>query len=345
MSCISTSESSKTDPHEVLVASYLEKKSTLSSKPLSKNKGDTDTLTESATTYTTTKSNHHRSHHHLWWPKHGESSYWCVLRRSQFSYYKTEDEREAVGVIPRAHILSFRTITEELKLLIYTKEKTMRFKVRNQKGLKEWELALNEFLGKSYESGGNSIDKQELPNKEKTNEKYSHPISNEEEEEEDDDEEYDILDSSKKGKMSKTVNTFKDRDDNLSEKYKSNPDKEFFKTYNPNSPEHIILSGAMYALVKTRFNRTKWKKVKADLTNKSFKLYSFKSSKLKRSFNLDKVIDCVEIENIALDTFFALITIDERLEFKALNEEEMVEWIIDIKSTVLIRDKKFKLNI
>lgn len=80
-----------------------------------------------------------------------------------------------------------------------------------------------------------------------------------------------------------------------------------------------------------------------ELTNNSFSLYSFKTGKMKKSIKLDKIVDCIEIDNSSKnktgDTNFALITFDERLSFKAANDQDMVDWIINFKSGILIRKK------
>ena len=64
---------------------------------------------------------------------------------------------------------------------------------------------------------------------------------------------------------------------------------------------------------------------------------------------MDKIIDCIELDNNSKmkndDTNFALITFDERLSFKAANDQDMVDWIINFKSGILIRKKLKAENI
>ncbi|CAI7149343.1 CPS_collapsed_G0003300.mRNA.1.CDS.1 [Saccharomyces cerevisiae] len=119
----------------------------------------------------------------------------------------------------------------------------------------------------------------------------------------------------------------------------SREDKEFYRMFDPRNAEHQ----------KKLFNRAKWQKFNVELTNTSFNLYSFKTGKLKKSIKLDKIIDCIELDNNSKmkndDTNFALITFDERLSFKAANDQDMVDWIINFKSGILIRKKLKAENI
>ncbi|CCH61858.1 hypothetical protein TBLA_0F03200 [Henningerozyma blattae CBS 6284] len=406
--------------------------------------------------------NHSHTHPHLWWLKHGPTTYWCVLRRNQFSYYKTEDEREAVGVIPRSEFLSFRINHELSVIIIYAKENTFWFECKDEKILKGWEISLDEFWkipkykkevsnnpeiifdekalflkekrkqerqekkkkvkdknkelipnGSPKKLKDKSLDpnKEELKNQdesklkkilspkkiedkpkeklidkltekpldksiEKSNEKSpllrespkkeEHTYNSEEDKImhynsiNDPDKEYYTsnrtdphtlndhhLTSTSSNVLSSvsTANNINDYKDVLSYSTigsrmpRSKSEEQFYETYDPRNPETEIYQSLIYILMKGRFNRTKWKKVKAVLTNHSLKLYSLRNDKLRKELDLDKVVDCVEIERGILDNLFAVITLDERLEFKTLNEDDTVEWIINFKSGMILRQK------
>ncbi|EDO17252.1 hypothetical protein Kpol_538p12 [Vanderwaltozyma polyspora DSM 70294] len=315
------------DEQKVLCASYLKKKSTLGSKPLSKNSASSIKKT---TSNGDNNENSNYQHHHSWWPKHSDTNYWCVLRKNQFSYYKTRDEREAVNVIPKSQILGFRLLKDSRKMLIYTKDKILRFKMSGPELIKHWETAFNQFLEVERNKTIEDTDSSNINNITETHV--------DDEDEEDDD--FDILDGPKHSSVQDN-DVIKENNKNIRniEPSNANPDKQFYETYDPRNPEHIILKGVIYAYVKTRFNRTKWKKVDGVLSNRSFDIYSVKSSRLKSHIGLDTVIDCVEMENPTLDTMFALVTEQRRLKFRAFNDQEMVDWIIHFKSCVLVRQK------
>ncbi|CCE61418.1 hypothetical protein TPHA_0A03410 [Tetrapisispora phaffii CBS 4417] len=327
---VKTTKSDFLDPHEILIGSYLKKKSALN-KHIHANPNFNK------------KHSNDNDHMKLKWLRYHEHVYWCVLRRNQFSYYKTEDEKEAVAVIPRENILNYKISYNNISnshsyiLFLYTKDKTYTFKFLSVNSddssiVNKWALALDQFLNNTVS------ENEELSNEYGT---IAQTTSNEPEieEEEHDDEYNDIVTINNKTTCKNNDGTNEGLPimKNTNTQFESDPDKSFFETFDPNNKSHIIFTTLLYVHVKSRFNRTKWKHLKCELTNQFLNIYSVKTNKLKKSFDLDSVIDCIEIDN---DRFlFALITSDERIEFKALNDEEMIEWIINFKSTVLIRTK------
>lgn len=249
-----------------------------------------------------------------------------VSEEKQFAYYKTQDEREAISVIPRFEILNFKISELDGILIVYTPSKDLMFKFppgQNEQTDKElmhdWKIALEKFL--SSPSGSESVT---------TGSDYD------EDEEEDDL----IVVDEKAGPSSRKHSCTLTMDEQL-----SHEDKKFYRMFDPRNPEHQVCSGILFTKVKKKklFNRAKWQKFNVELTNNSFSLYSFKTGKMKKSIKLDKIVDCIEIDNSSKnktgDTNFALITFDERLSFKAANDQDMVDWIINFKSGILIRKK------
>ncbi|CAI4055520.1 hypothetical protein SKDZ_02G2370 [Saccharomyces kudriavzevii ZP591] len=310
--------------HEVLMASNLIKKPSTSQNKIPatqsspSNNGDADGGVQ----------HYHQHHRHLWWPRTTDHHYWCVLRKNQFAYYKTQDEREAISVIPRFNVLSFKISELDGILTVYTPSKDLIFKFprgQNEKIDKElmhnWKIALEKFL--SSPSGNESVT---------TGSDYD----------EDEDEDDLIVVDEKAGPSSSKHSCSLTMDEQPSRE-----DKEFYRMFDPKNAEHQVCSGILYTKVKKKklFNRAKWQKFNVELTNTSFNLYSFKTGKLKKSIKLNKIIDCIELDNNPRnksdDMNFALITFDERLSFKAANDQDMVDWIINFKSGILIR-KKFK---
>lgn len=314
------------DSQEVLVSSYLKKKSTLSSTALSK-KVESDEYGK-----LNRGSHGHIYSPHLRWPRHGDHVYWCVLRRGQFSYYKTKDEREAVNVLLRKEILNYRIQESDRSILLYTRDKTLRFKCEPEL-LVKWEQGLKVFFEnktlKIDTSNSNSGNENDMIVDE--NEEYI-----EDEDEEEDGELYLEFEHA-------TPATPEEQQTVLETKL-SEEDRQFFNTYDPKKPEHVIMSDTLYTRIKTRFNRRKWKKFKVELTNRYLKLYSVKTKHLKNQLDLVNVVDCVEYESKDLDPVFSLISVNHRIKFKAMNEQKMIDWIVNIKSVILasrklIRDK------
>ncbi|AJQ00130.1 CPS_HP_G0105870.mRNA.1.CDS.1 [Saccharomyces cerevisiae] len=317
--------------HEILIASNLIKKPSTSqnktptAQSSSGNSGAADGAPQGY-------HHHHHHHRHLWWPRTTDHQYWCVLRKNQFAYYKTRDEREAISVIPRFDILNFKISELDGILTVYTPSKDLIFKFprgQNEKvGMElmhNWKIALEKFL--SSPSGNESVT---------TGSDYD---------EEEDDDDLIVVDE-KAGPSSSKHSCSLTMDEQLSRE-----DKEFYRMFDPRNAEHQVCSGILYTKVKKKklFNRAKWQKFNVELTNTSFNLYSFKTGKLKKSIKLDKIIDCIELDNNSKmkndDTNFALITFDERLSFKAANDQDMVDWIINFKSGILIRKKLKAENI
>ena len=306
---------------EVLVSSYLKKKPTLSTTALSKKLEGNDQEHPQP-------SGSHHGHLYsppLRWPRHGDHVYWCVLRRGQFSYYKTKDEKEAINVLPRKDILNYRVLKNDKTLLVYTKDKTLRFKCE-PKILDLWE----EGFKKLMEERELKVDTRFAD--ENTNQ---HAIidENEDEDDEDDDEGELYLE------FAHVSPTTPDNNGSTLGSKISEEDRKFFEKYDPQKPEHVIMSTTLYARIKTRFNRRKWKKFKVELSNRCIKLYSIKTGNLKNQFDLVNVIDCVEYESKDLQPVFSLISVNHRIKFKAKTEQLMIDWIVNIKSVILASRK------
>lgn len=310
------------DSQQVLVSSYLKKKSTLSSTALSK-KVESDE-------YEKHKRGPYGHIHppHLRWPRHGDHVYWCVLRRGQFSYYKTKDEREAVNVLLRKEILNYRVQISDRSILLYTRDKTLRFKCENEL-LPKWEAGLKEFFGEKKLKVDTSNNNSSGNENDAENDDY---LEDEDEEEEG---ELDL-------EFEQTTPATPEEPHPVLDRKLSEEDKEFFNTYDPNKPEHIIMSDTLFARIKTRFNRRKWKKFKVELTNRYLKFYSIKTENLKNQLDLINVVDCVEYESKDLDPVFSLISVNHRIKFKALSEQKMIDWIVNIKSVILASRKLIK---
>lgn len=316
-----------TDSNEILVSSYLTKKPTLNSTSLVKGKHATnikDTHVSNASVEATPPSHH-------WFLKSGSHKYWCVLRRNQLSYYKDKTERKAVSVIPSSDVLNYRTLEEKGELDIYTKKKTFRFKTESRNTLKQWKDALDVFMGQ--EPVADVIDGAKRSNSNGTYEGI--------EDEDEDEDDYDVIcetDVDRGTGIQLSASDVTSINNGISEE-----DKMFYEMYSPQTtPVHLIQSGVLYGRVKKHLGRKKWKKFKAVLDNRTLILQSMSSGKTIKEINLNKVIDCVEVEKTKDDICFAIITYDERLKFRALNEREIIEWIINLKSCVLVRKKAAK---
>ncbi|SCW01307.1 LAFE_0D09692g1_1 [Lachancea fermentati] len=310
---------------DVLVSSYLLKKSSshVASVVPAKHSYHADPQSSAAATPTEPSGSHH------WFLKGGNSQkYWCVLRRGQLSYYKDKSERKAVNVIPPDGILNFRVLPEELRLDIYTTDRTLQFKADNEDVLLRWKNGLQEFLNKKKPSP-KTTSKDPAKAAVQDNE-----IENEDEMVDDDnDEDYEIISEvDLKQKRNST--------DSARVIHKiPEEDKEFYAMYNPTAPMHVIQSGILYGRVKKRLGRKSWKKFKVTLNNEALLIKSASSGRSIKTITLDRVVDCVEVEGDNCYTCFAVITFEERLKFRALNEKETVDWIINLKSCVLARKK------
>lgn len=313
----------------VLISSFLKKKGYVSSTDPIKVK-QPYSYTDSPPT-----------HVHWWWPS-GDHVYWCVLRKGQFSYYKTKDEREAVDVLPRFQVLSYRVIPERMIFNLYTRDKTLSFRAESAELLERWVKALEEFI---KDEDNNDCCHEEIEETVMSPQRrFESDVSSEEECEAvvfDTAFGLAILDTDPRLGEAKIAN-FKDAyghcdKDDVVAGYKN--DLEFYKLYDPRNSERIVRTGELYAKVKTRFNRSRWKKFRATLTNKAFRLWSVKTGKLRKEISLDKLVDCVEIEDSMLDTLFALVLTDERLKFCSRDDNQVVDWIIAFKCGMLARRK------
>ncbi|SJM87541.1 related to protein OPY1 [Zygosaccharomyces bailii] len=322
------------EENQVLVCSCLTKKGYVSIKDGTKSK------------------QHHRhlsggsppGHTHWWWPS-GDHVYWCVLRKGQFSYYKTKDEREAVDVLPRFDVLNYRVIQDSMIFNLYTKNKTLSFKVNNLALLQNWIEALDIFLSFKVEDETNKTIEGTVIKK--SDSARAHKVESDMSSEDEAvffDTEFglhvmdvgnDLFEKNKVMSFNSELCNCTAEDSGST--YKN--DLEFYRLYDPRNAEQTVRCGVLYARVKTHFNRVRWKKFTATLTNRSFKLCSLKSDKLKKSIPLDKIIDCVEIEDTHLDTLFALVLTDERLKFCSMDDNQVVDWIIAFKCSMLVRRK------
>ncbi|GAV53441.1 hypothetical protein ZYGR_0AI07250 [Zygosaccharomyces rouxii] len=317
---------------QVLISSFLKKKGYVSSPDSIKVKQP----------YSYTGSQ--PSHAHWWWPS-GDHVYWCVLRKGQLSYYKTKDEREAVDVLSRFDVLSYRAIPERTGFNLYTRDKTLSFRAETAELLERWIRALDEFLKVKDERDYCYTEIEETVMSPQR--RLESDLSSEEECEAvvfDTAFGLAIVDTDPKLEKAKIAN-FKNKFGRCNKNvvvagYEN--DLEFYKLYDPRNSERIVRSGELYARVKTRFNRTRWKRFKATLTNRNFRLWSVKSGKLRKEISLDKLVDCVEIEDSILDTLFVLVLTDERLKFCSRDDSQVVDWIIAFKCGMLARRKIYK---
>lgn len=317
------------EANEVLISSFLNKKGSVSTRyPIRVKQTDMKKGTPLA-------------HAHWWWPN-SDHIYWCVLRKGQFSYYKTKDEREAIDVLRRSQILNYRVIPELIIFNLYTKDKTLSFGAESVELLERWTRALDEFL--KFNDGMDFCNRKIEGNVVAPHKSIEFDRSSEDECEA---AVFDtafglaVIDKDPSFQKAK-IASFKDGYDNCNkddtvESYES--DTEFYKVYDPNNTERIVYSGELCVRVKTRINRTRWKKFKGILTNRTFRLCSIKTGRVKKEISLDTLIDCVEIEDSPLDTLFALVFADERLEFCSSDGNQVVDWIIAFKCGMLARRK------
>ncbi|CAR24257.1 Opy1p [Lachancea thermotolerans CBS 6340] len=266
------------------------------------------------------------SHH--WFMRGGFHKYWCVLRRGQFSYYKDKNERKPVDVIPADQVLDFRVRMDEYRLDFYTKQKTISFGSESQEVLRGWDAALQEFVSdrrrsslpmRIYDSGNDENDNECIC--------------------EDDDDDFEILSEAQ------PQDPEKERDRNVWSSFKvPDEDREFYAIYNPEQPKRVIQTGTLLCRVKKRLGRKTWKRVNAVLENTSLLIESVSSGRLYKKIDLNGVVDCVEDEKSRYDTGFAVITYDERTKFRAPSEQDTIEWIMNLKSCVLVRKKLEELK-
>lgn len=316
---------------QILFSSFLKKKGYVSAADISKVKQP----------YSYTGSP--PTHAHWWWPS-GDHVYWCVLRKGQLSYYKTKDEREAVDVLLRFDVLSYRAIPEKRVFNLYTRDKTLSFRAESTELLERWIRALDEFFKVKDERRCCHKEIEETvmsPQK-----RLDSDMSSEECEAVVFDTAFGlaILDTDPRLEEKK-IASFKEKFGRCNKSdvvagYEN--DQEFYNVYDPRNSEHVVRGGELYARVKTRFNRSRWKKFKATLTNRNFRLWSVESGKLRKEISLDKLVDCVEIEDSILDTLFVLVLTDERLKFCSKDDSQVVDWIIAFKCGMLARRKIYK---
>ncbi|QEU60690.1 Opy1 [Kluyveromyces lactis] len=289
------------DNEEIIYSSYLVKKPTVS-----KSISSTKQLAKNWTNWSVKKTKYNHK-------------YWCVLRKTQFSYYKDESERVAEKVIPIQDILGCRAYGDN-KLDIFTKGMTLRFKSPDADVIRSWVQSINELLPHLNNYGSESD--LEIA--------------------ESDDEQIEGEQADEHG-IQKTTQVVKgNKDTNSTSDIKSvnngvvEEDKKFFEFYDALKPSHLIQSGVIHAKNKRSLTGRKWKSYKCELTNRSLKLYSIKTGDCRYSVPMENVVDCIEVDS--KDPLFAVITFNQRLKLKANDEDELVDWIINIKSCVMVRN-------
>ncbi|AET38921.1 Opy1p Ecym_3435 [Eremothecium cymbalariae DBVPG len=331
------------DDNEVLISSFLVKKPTLNTSSL-------DDQNET--------SNNHRHHNIPWKPNH---RYWCVLRRGQFSYYKDETERKPEKVIPISDLIHCR-IYDGNKLDIYTRNKTLRFKAEEPNWAKRWMESFkllihgdsNGTIPATPTNGlvsplSEGVGALEISNMAKA--VSSSPGDIDDDDNDDNDADYDDgfdviyqtnaeMGGSHLGSHQGQAANEKEMAMKVSSVNNTNilqEDADFYEAYNPKNDEKLIQSGIIYGQVKNTIRRKKWKQFWGELTNRRLKLVSVNTDTLYAIIDLNEVVDCVELDED--DPYFALIVSNRRLKFKARNDTEMIDWIIHIKSSILVRQR------
>ncbi|AMD18795.1 HBL107Cp [Eremothecium sinecaudum] len=331
--CTVPLRSSLYNDNEVVMSSFLIKRPTLSTSSLDE---------QNEATY------NYPHHHNLTWKI--SHKYWCVLRKIQFSYYKDETERKPERVIPITDVLNCR-VYEGTKMDLYTRDKTLRFEADDPSVIQMWDKALRSLINgdANYPGPETGIDgirspefETEAKNANAPDDIQQHGVGlDDEEEDEDEDDGFDVVcetdaeatrrpPTAKDG--AKTTDICSINNGGVLEE-----DKEFYESYNPKKDEQLIQSGLLYGQVRNSIRRKRWKSFKGELTNRQLRLVSPTTDKIYASINLDDVVDCVELDKS--DPCFALIVTSLRLKFKAKNDDEMIDWIINIKSSVLVREK------
>lgn len=285
------------DSEEVLYASYLIKKPTVQ-KTISSKKD----LATNWTNWTIKKTKYNHK-------------YWCVLRKTQFSYYKDELERVAERVIPIQDILACRSY-DGTNLDIFTTGMTLRFKSTDQKVIEKWVgffmhllPHLNNYGSESDFELGESDDEHEIKDQSMEN----------------------AADFQNNPESLNEIKSINSVNNGVKEE-----DKKFFEFYDPSRSAHLIQSGVIYAKNKRSITGKKWKTYRCELTNKGIKLFSVKSETCRYSIHLEDIVDCIEFDS--KEPYFAVVTLKKRLKFKAANDDELVDWIINLKSCVMVRN-------
>lgn len=253
-----------------------------------------------------------RHHHTKLWK--GSHKYWCVLRRSQLSYYKDMSERKPEKVILLDDLIGCR-IYNNNKLDIFTKEKTLRFKSDNNELIEQWNASLNLLLN---------------------NRKIIPDCNNLENNNDDDDDKFDtVCEVDIENKHD--INVLLPTPCINNGPHMSDEDKKFYEIYNPNNSNHLIQSGVLYGQVARSIGSKKWKQFKAELTNVAFTFFSLHTHEAKLRIDLSDLVDCLELDS--KEPCFAVITFNQRLKFKALNEQEFINWLVNLKSCLLVRNR------
>ncbi|CEP61561.1 Opy1p LALA0_S03e05622g [Lachancea lanzarotensis] len=344
--------------NDVLVSSFLFKRSYGTSGKIAVqepvNLGSESTNGHHGKAVVTTQHKFNKSKYH---------EYWCVLRRGQFSYYKDKSERKAIDVIPAEEILGFRPNEKELLFDFYTIRKTYYLRADSPKVFKDWDYALKEFFA---DRRLHATSKMELL-LEHTTKGESKPRvleAGDHDEEDENDDEHDENDENDENDDENDENDENDDDFQiLSEARQPSPttyirrspsrsvpvpdeDREFYAIFSPTQvPPRSIQKGVLYCRIKKRLGRRAWKKVSATLDSSSLYISSISSGKLYWRIHLDKVVDAIEDEkNRRCFTGFAIITFDERLKFRAMSEQESIDWIMNLKSCVVARRKLEQLD-
>ncbi|SCU82192.1 LADA_0C03664g1_1 [Lachancea dasiensis] len=276
--------------------------------------------------------------------KSGYHSYWCVLRRGQFSYYKDKQERKPLDVISADQTLDFRISDKDLRIDLYTTRRTFSLKTESLELLQQWREALQEFF-----VGRRRQRSQTEPTSAKANDganagTTSTAVFADEDEDENSDEDAAVEDDHND-----------DNDDDFEIISEAGPDagfhdgssrlfpvpeedREFYATYSPEQdPPRELQRGILYCRVRKRLGRKTWKKVAVMLDSAKLHITSVSSKKLYRQIDLRKVVDSIEAGNQRNFTDFAIITYDERLKFRALSEQDTIDWIMNLKSCALAR--------
>ncbi|CDO93679.1 unnamed protein product [Kluyveromyces dobzhanskii CBS 2104] len=289
------------DTEDIIYSSYLVKKPTVS-----KSISSTKQLAKSWSSWGVKKTKYNHK-------------YWCVLRKTQFSYYKDESERVAEKVIPTQDLLGCRAYGDN-KLDIFSKGMTLRFKSPDADVIRNWVQSVNELLPHLNNYGSESdLEIAESDDEQAEGEELDEQGGQK------------TRKTAQENRESSSTSDIKSINNGLVEE-----DKKFFEFYDVLKPSHLIQSGVIYAKNKRSITGRKWKPYKCELTNTSMKLYSLKTGDCRYSVPMENVVDCIEVDS--KDPLFAVVTFNQRLKLKANNEDELVDWIINVKSCVMVRN-------
>ena len=175
---------------------------------------------------------------------HKKHVLWCVLRRNQFSYYKDEQEREALYVVPGDMILNLKVQKEDGTLSLYSTDTTLTFRFLEHTTQEKWVKAIDEFMRckRESEEAGSDSDDEKISMDDK-----------------------DICENEEDRRRSE-----------ITVEESPGHDEEFYTTFDPSTKEHCIKKGTISVRVKrVRFNRKKWKLFRVELTNRWFKPVSY----------------------------------------------------------------------